>query len=96
MKTWKELGAVAKRQGMSLNIRPNVVVIDGNKGTNELFAVSCNVVSKKDLILRLCVEASLKELKDKELEGQVASPVMPSEAGRGAGSRLARRGVPKS
>jgi hypothetical protein len=52
MKTWKELGAVAKRQGMSLDIRTNLVVIDGNKGTNELFAVSCNVVSKKDLILQ--------------------------------------------
>lgn len=62
MKTWKQLEAIAKRQGMSLDIQSTSVAIDGNKGANELFAVYCDRVSKKDRIFRLCVETALKEL----------------------------------
>ena len=70
MKTWKELRVIAKRQGMSLDIRLNMVAIDGNKGTHELFAVSCKT-SEKDRILRLCTEVGLKELKDRLPRAQV-------------------------
>lgn len=65
MKTWAQLRAIAKQQGMGLDIRSNMAAIDDNKGVNELFAVSCEVVSKKDRLLRLCVETALKELKSK-------------------------------
>lgn len=62
MKTWKQLGAIAKRQGMSLDIQAVGVAIDGNKGADELFAVSCDNVSKRDRLFRLCAERALKEL----------------------------------
>jgi hypothetical protein len=49
---------------MALDIRANMAAIDGNKGANELFAVSCEVVSMRDRILRLCIEEALNELKE--------------------------------
>jgi hypothetical protein len=79
---WKELGAIAKRQGMSLDIRSNIVAIDGNKGSNELFAVSCEVVSKKDRILLLCVEVGLQELKDRQVSSASALGAVPHPASR--------------
>ena len=67
MKTWKRLKAIAKRQGMPLDIRANMAAIDDNKGAIELFAVSCYDPSKKDRIKRLCVEIALKELRNPKL-----------------------------
>ncbi len=62
MKTWKQLEAIAKRQGMSLDIRSTFVAIDGNKGANELFAVSCDCLEEGSSLFRLVVEMALKEL----------------------------------
>jgi hypothetical protein len=56
-KTWKQLKAIAKRQGTPLDM----TAIDHSKGVVELFAVSCDESSKKDRIQRLCIEIALKE-----------------------------------